>query len=501
MLTAVTDSQGHYNFPKVALGEYALTAEALGYYGKTSLTGHLSENECITTDFVLDPLPVVEVHGRVTDAANGEPISGVGVVFTGYVNYYGVTNDDGSFSITNVFGDVKPYQVEVIGGTYLTASSELTIGKSDMENLQYSISPRRYAPHSVQAVTSGDGNSATITWEVPMADFRCDSGIPADYSGFENNFIGDLYYAIEGNSFDQAAVIKEISWHTTSRAGNHKEINLFLFPLDEVGFPIHIPLFEATVDNIDDEWNTYVLPEPISAPDGFLVAMSYSYGMMGISTALPTEDYPLSEAKGWYHSNFSETFGPMYGEMFYESDFTQIFMIRAAGDNEGAIDFVNVGNRYKTPMPTPSGYNVYRCTKYDRELIGSNIQANELIDSSLGALATDNYYYAVEAVYGNRVSDAIDSNSVRNVAGMSAVTISDNITITPRFFSDYLNISNPDGKAARVIICNLSGNIVLTCDKCDSECIRIDTTDFPRGMYVAQVICNDGSTIVAKLVK
>lgn len=498
MQSVSTNSNGQYSFPAVTPGTYSLTASKYGYHSQSKQASKLQEGATVEANFALKTLSTATVSGRITDASTGNPLPGAGVVLSGYATYYGVSGEDGTYTINDVYWDVESYNVEVLAGTYWGTSSQFTMDSgSDASNYDFAIEPRRYAPCNVAASLDDSGSTATITWDDPIAEFRYDSGVPADYSGFEYNFINNLYYAIEGNSFDDAAVVREISWHTSSLAGSHPRVNLFLFPLDATGYPINTPILEITVDNVDDEWNTYTLPSPVEAPDGFLVAMSYSNGMMGISTAKPTADYPLDQAKGWYHNDFSETYGPEYGVKFYESDFDQIFMIRARGYNNGAIDHLNLGNRYKTAMPVPTGYNVYRVEGGARSLVGSYIQGNEFVDQVPAGMSTTTYY-AVEAIYGSKTSDLTQSN---DLAHSGIETLHDNVSLTIKSANNgnTLIINNQSSDNAILVVYSMSGAVVMQ-ESVASGTSIVDTSMMPRGIYIVRAIAC-GKVTTHKLIK
>lgn len=500
MMSATTDNEGCYLFASVTPGQYTLVAEKFGYQPQSKHGDSLEESASVITNFSLKTLSTTSISGRVTDSTTGNPLPGAGVVLSGYSSYYGISGDDGTYKIEDVYENVGNYDVEVLAGTYHSLNGQIAVesGK-EVGDCDFAIEPRRYAPCHAVVVTDVDMASATVTWDAPIAEFRYDSGIPASYSGFEYNFIGNLYYAIEGNAFGDAAVIKEISWHTSSDVGLHPQVNIFLFALDATGYPINVPLFEATVENVDDEWNTYTLPSPVEAPDGFLVAMSYSYGNMGISTAKSTTDYPLSQAKGWYHSDFSEVYGAQYGEKFYESDFDQIFMIRAQGDNEGAIDYAHTGVRYKTPMPEPTGYNVYRIVGNSRTLVGSNIQEPKFVDQ-LPSNVSSMTYYGIEAVYGNGTSDLVLSNNLASQSGVSALHGGSLLAIKSANMGNSLIVNNPSLSNVALTIYSISGAVVLreniTCDGA-----TIDTSMLPQGIYLARAISSDRQVATHKLLK
>lgn len=252
-----------------------------------------------------------------------------------------------------------------------------------------------------------------------------------------------------GNAFTSSADIKEISWYTCSDGyayPAHEEVNLFIFPLDKTGFPIHKPLYSVTVPNVDNQWNTFQLPSQVKAEDGFLVAISYSYGSVCLGLAKPTAEYPLEESTGWYHSEFSESVaGPEYGVTFFRSKFNNVFMIRAAGENNGAITYSVPDMRFKSAATRPTGYNIYRIVDGERTLLARGTTETTYVDNKYGEVSdATTVVYGVEAQYAGGVSDMALTGKVQHDAGISGVITDSETGSEAEYFNlQGIRITNP----------------------------------------------------------
>ncbi|HJE39687.1 MAG TPA: carboxypeptidase regulatory-like domain-containing protein [Candidatus Amulumruptor caecigallinarius] len=448
-LTSTTDARGAYSFGRITPGSYQLDAVATGYVGTSVHTAPLADRAEVVTAITMVSRPVISVKGRILDADSKTPVAGAGILLSGYNDYHAITGEDGSYTLTNIYGGADlQYTLTVLTSNYRTLVTDFIPGAEDMEAIDFEIKPRLFAAHCPKATTTDD-NAATITWEEPIDEFRQDGGEMVDCAGFDYNNISDLYYAIMGNAFTSSADIKEISWYTCSDGyayPAHEEVNLFIFPLDKTGFPIHKPLYSVTVPNVDNQWNTFQLPSQVKAEDGFLVAISYSYGSVCLGLAKPTAEYPLEESTGWYHSEFSESVaGPEYGVTFFRSKFNNVFMIRAAGENNGAITYSVPDMRFKSAATRPTGYNIYRIVDGERTLLARGTTETTYVDNKYGEVSdATTVVYGVEAQYAGGVSDMALTGKVQHDAGISGVITDSETGSEAEYFNlQGIRITNP----------------------------------------------------------
>ncbi|WP_082305337.1 carboxypeptidase-like regulatory domain-containing protein [Leucobacter japonicus] len=100
-LTAVTDADGRYVFPRLLPGEYTITAEG----DDTSQTVDIVDSNVTDIDFEI--VKVGAVRGTVT--AGGEPVPQVMLGLSGDLSFRTSSGEDGSFT----FGDIPPGTYEM----------------------------------------------------------------------------------------------------------------------------------------------------------------------------------------------------------------------------------------------------------------------------------------------------------------------------------------------------------------------------------------------------
>ncbi|HQM79745.1 MAG TPA: carboxypeptidase regulatory-like domain-containing protein, partial [Candidatus Syntrophosphaera sp.] len=104
-LSYTTGADGTFTFPYVTEGEHQVTATKPGYNEVTN-TVTVVEDQTVTTNFTLTPLPQVTVSGRIV--GSDQPTVGLAnatITLTGYENYEATTDASGQFSIPNVYAN------------------------------------------------------------------------------------------------------------------------------------------------------------------------------------------------------------------------------------------------------------------------------------------------------------------------------------------------------------------------------------------------------------
>ena len=282
-----------------------------------------------------------------------------------------------------------------------------------------------------------DNVNVLLTWEAPagqtLHEFRYDDGIQDGQLGFQ----GGTNNGVMGSVHSNDAEIHEVHWFTTDEGGPHAAVNLFIFGLNAQGLPngSDILFQQMSIPNVDMQWNEFVLPDPVSAPNGFMLAMSYT-GFLGLGTddgiGAPWEFQPNTHY-------FSADYTGNQWSTVESAGFEANFMLRAYGHDNGELRFSrdqlagntvqegmmltnSAGRSYSsTPISAVTdetntirtntrellGYNVYR----DGVMINTDlVEELEYLDEDL---EDGTYTYHVTAVYDEGESEA--SNSVEVV--------------------------------------------------------------------------------------
>lgn len=98
-----SDLLGDYSTGFAIAGDYAIKVSKPGY-NSVDTTISLNNGEVTILDVALEPLPSFSVSGQVSDLDSGTPIANAKIVFQNEeINFETTTNDNGNFTLNNVF--------------------------------------------------------------------------------------------------------------------------------------------------------------------------------------------------------------------------------------------------------------------------------------------------------------------------------------------------------------------------------------------------------------
>ena len=405
-LTAVTDGDGHYAFPVVAVGNYKLTARLHRYYDAEPVETSVSEGQTATCNLQLAAIPVSDVAGSVTDAATGLPVKGATVALYGYDDVLAFTDDDGHFTVTDVCAGFNydltvtaPYFHNYVGTTFV---------ESGMTPQVVSLREKTLAPYSLSASLNTDG-SAQLNWQKPMPQFRLDEGTVVDNLGYTD--LDPTY--VMGNAWQHSALLHKISWYVCGTPnGVHDSIYVFVLDLNSDGTPSKNVLWSGCVPSTDDTWSSYELPEPVECPNGFYIGIG-SPTFTGLAVSLPSDDYPFQSGQAFYSAGSFLYFDFKDMDQFAHAH----FLVRAEGEDLGRL----VGGECygQTDSTQPSlAYSLYRFTpgdeRSDWEMIADGEPVTTFVDDDFATMPKDFFsQWAVEAVYPDgAISNSVLSNEL-----------------------------------------------------------------------------------------
>ncbi|HPT72180.1 MAG TPA: carboxypeptidase regulatory-like domain-containing protein [Candidatus Cloacimonadota bacterium] len=136
-VTGTTDANGYYSISNVIAGTHTLTATKHGYY---DLSGNVTviNGQTHNLNFVISPIPSVQVTGRLVLATNSiQGVPNASVSLTGYANYSAVTDSSGYFTINNVYTN-NTYSYTIVASGYLNVTGSVIVAAAsvNMGNLQ-----------------------------------------------------------------------------------------------------------------------------------------------------------------------------------------------------------------------------------------------------------------------------------------------------------------------------------------------------------------------------
>ena len=284
----------------------------------------------------------VNIEGYVNtsdDPDNG--LNGALVVLENEEFYFETTTVNGDFNIVDVNG-MQTYTLTITYESddvfYEDYETEVVVTDQDIDLNTITLIEQTPPPGTVIATENTAHTQVDLIWGTPGSstptEFRWDDGNPTGQLGYPS---GGADVRLGAAHFHEAQ-IDEITWLLTEEGGPHAAIDLYIYGLDATGMPDGTDeLFSVTgVANTDTEWNTFVLPEPVEAPNGFFVCANYASGFLGLGTD-DGVDEPWELVPGTQF--VTNSVGTNAWEDLAGSDFPYNFTIRAIGLDFGEIEY------------------------------------------------------------------------------------------------------------------------------------------------------------------
>ncbi|MDD4223870.1 MAG: carboxypeptidase regulatory-like domain-containing protein, partial [Candidatus Cloacimonetes bacterium] len=176
-----TDALGLYNFPFVDPGTYSVSASKLGYESQT-LPVTLVPDETTTQNFNLAPSTTISVSGTVV--GSDQPTVGladVAITLDGALDYSGITNASGQFTITGVLSG-NSYSYILVKDGYQDLTGTITVGATNYDMGTLTMAEIALPPFNVQATENTAQTQVSLTWLTPtnagggLEDFEINNG-------------------------------------------------------------------------------------------------------------------------------------------------------------------------------------------------------------------------------------------------------------------------------------------------------------------------------------
>ena len=412
-----TDETGMFFLGNVLVGNYDFTASAFGYTPQT-LNGEVLEGETLELSFTLFPLATVTVSGTV--AGSDFPdigLEGAQVDLSGFNNYAVTTDANGLFTIPEVYANLT-YEITVTHDEYNSYEGEVSVENFDLDIGTIILNEFTDAPTNVHGEQNPEGTVVTLSWNGPGvggSEFRYDDGEVVGQIGFSSTPPNAVFGAVHQHN----SIIEEIHWYLTSTFGTHNNVKLILLGLSGDGQPDSEQLlhFTGNLPNNDDQWNSYVLPEPVAAPDGFLVGVITANQYTGIGlddgVGAPWEFVPGTQLAS---ENWSS--GTPDWTDIGEFNFDQNMMIRAYGLDYG--ETASKGTQTAEISREFESYAVYRFPQVYQsnqnywDQMASAVLDTNYVDMTWGALEPGQYQYAVTSVHTNGIESIPSFSNIIN---------------------------------------------------------------------------------------
>ncbi len=429
-ISAVTGADGKWDMPYVPFADTVAVAFTCYAYADTVVVMDDFDADRVV-DVALSPREKFVLEGVLEDA-DGMPVASAQVRLTGYDTCMAYSDAQGRFSFSAYQGSgyvleaFKP-RFELYVADSVNLDGALDLGEIRMQDALL-------APSDLLAVPQPDGRMR-LSWNRPDGNevFRYDNGVP-------NLFYGDdaaTDKTVLGTVFRRPALLRSMSWMTMEYQDiRHETVNVFVFDLDKDGQPTSRLLYSKYgVPNTDSAWTTHVFDTLVSAPNGFMVGLSYyedGEGYLAIANDLHTAgsdpDYPFVPGTQYYTADYTR--GQFSTLESMDATFTNTMLIRAEGEVTGLYGFEadeESSSRLsameqlseKGAMPkSAQSYAVYRMGYGQEEAgtawidLGSCPASDTLwVDEAFAGLDRGLYRYGLRMVYsGGRMSEAALSN-------------------------------------------------------------------------------------------
>ena len=523
-----TGADGHFSAPYYLAGNnITVTISKYGFIDVVFENISLSAGGTVVLENAyLMTRPLIALTGNVLKSDTQGPAEGAIVRLYGLDNYETTTNQNGNFDFPAIWG-LTTYQMEITLEGYQTYTSEIVVSEVGMTLEPVTLLENAPAPHIVNVVEQ-DAN-ALLTWygagEPFPTEFRYDDGV-LDGILITTGAV-DI---VGGSAWNVNSIVTGVQWYTyqSSSYPPSPQVMITILGLNQDGSPnpADILFTQGMVQN-PVGWNTYALPYPVEAPNGFF------FGISGYSNyvVVPYDDgvdepwvfhpntqwsngmgayYPLETvtAPPLFKNIFMRAYGFMYEmETLNTTDYLTPLILKSQKD-AGAlvcqpvesfdaglpeiipVDYVIPGNR------SFQHYNIFRKLIEDEDwiLINSTVTDTSYVDTDWENLEEGFYHYAVEAEYQNGVKSSLAlSNVIEKIIDGVGENESGQLLVFPNPSSGLVTVKSP------AIIQNLSvidafGRILMDKVVNNSE-ERIDLSGFGKGVYFIRIVLGEKQVI------
>ena len=471
-----TATDGSYMLDFIDSGTYSIQYSKIGWEERADTITFSDDVETVN-DVTLTAIPAVELAGTVVDT-NGDAIVGGKVTFSGYGDDIIVKTDSTGAFTASLYEQTYDMEIEKI--KYIDYESSISPTAAS-PTIAVTLSPKILAPSDFTVTTTQA--LATLTWSIPRDIFRHDEG---SFTAQLGSLTGDEKY-VNGAVFRTPAILKSMSWMTTSYQGPHEEMNLWIFDVTDNFKPTNTVLFNVMgVAQEDEVWNHYELPYAVECPNGFFLGVSYSYGMSSLATDSGTdEDYPFIPYTNYSTTDYTTNVWVCKDASYIKKN----HLIRATGDEIG-----------DNPQTYDYRYRVWRLAEEyltDQNqwtlLTPSDGIADTSLSDNVSEVETGNYYYAIEAVYPDGNSDLVYSDLVTiESSGVTAAQLAANFTVAPIPASETLRVSM---ECDLIEIISLNGTTALTA----AGTATVDVSTLAPGAYLLRASVG-GRAVVKQII-
>ncbi len=429
--TTSSDSLGDFLIDNIYANEnYQIT---INYPNHNSYTQAVDINAVDIDLGTITMIGPVIVSGYVfgsDDLFNGLPDAEVEL--EGNNDYSTVSDSMGYYEFPEVFAN-QDYTISVDAEGYNYYEAEVDVNSTNLVLGDIIVDETTVPAGNVHAEFYGE-NSTVINWNSPGSsstyEFRYDDGVQHDEIGL------NATRAVIGAVHHYYSVIEQVQWYLTS-AHTHPQLRIYIFGLNYYGQPDSDQLLyqSALINNVNNQWRTHNLPNPVVAPNGFLV---------GICTPSHWTDLAMDNGDGapWIFQA-----GTQYSITDYQTGtWSDISAYPDAGNLLLRAYGINLGPPLNRDL---EGYKLYRMQHddfqhpEDWEVVAENLQDTTYTDTTWWYLDEGEWYYSIRCQH---------TNGIESISSFSNPLDKD----APPEYVVNLYITNPEGQPLQYAITSLT---------------------------------------------
>ncbi|MBI9034230.1 MAG: carboxypeptidase regulatory-like domain-containing protein [Bacteroidales bacterium] len=393
-----TNATGFYEFNQVPAATYIVTASAFGYYNNTQEV-NVYVGSTSVLDFTMEAIPTYAINGVVV-GSNDETVGlqGGTVTLNGYDAFDTFTNPGGTFAINGVY-NFGTYSLEIWVPGYEVYTAELEV----TENLDLgTIVLNELYVTAFNAVGTEVEDQVSIVWNAPNQ--LAEDVMVDDDGSYENGYCAEPFEEVSlGNLFENNDLITLTS------------VDLFWAEYaNGTSVPVRLDIYDAATEELlassqafntglGEDWITVDVPNLTLTGDFYV--MVYWNGTNGEPSSYLGTDFSEPNANNAYYyypnSNFYE-FESLIG---YPCNFMIRPNIMTEATRGGDREVLSY-NVYKGMANDVSGFN-----SWDK-INNFPVTETSFNDTEWPPVYTDDYMYAVEAIYTEGNSEVVFSTPV-----------------------------------------------------------------------------------------
>ncbi|MFA8298786.1 MAG: choice-of-anchor J domain-containing protein [Hyphomicrobiales bacterium] len=403
-----TNDKGEFNFPYIPAGNHKLNADAI-LIEDEEVDIDIKARETLDVNIGITLRPVASFSTVLIPSFNNAKfVEGAEVTLTnGELKFTGTSDADGNVLIENILCNYT-YDLLVSKEGFDNHTAEVEFLEENIDLGKITLNETAYP--AILPLGEIENDIVKLNWFKPGSltdfEFRHDDGVNRHHIGYigqQNSLVGAVYKNI--------AYIKSIKWFLEKGGIEHETCQIYILGIDENGIPDRENLIYKSdvLTNIDEEWNTHVLPNPIYVPRGFYVALNTGILPMNLAGDDGVEDPYVVKPKTMFSTPDWKDPATNWTELGIPGHFPYNLMVRAEGFNIKDLNEI-ISEKDRVYTRAKIGYTIKRGikgTESDFEswktITPSMITDTIAEDSEWASLPQGLYVYGVVTHYDNGV--------------------------------------------------------------------------------------------------